>query len=202
MPQGFGWDACEKGGWWNQLKDKIPDVASAGVSHIWLPPPSESVAPQVAAATWHANCSPAGAVAALMAETCTRASQGYLPGQLYNLNSKFGNQEELKALVAACKEAGVRPLCELCMLDQPMLPHVVPCCQADKLSMDEYVPHIFWSPCCKHCQLTRGSFEQATLLSIIGVRTPRTSMASGTNSGGETCRHFEEEHTHRHWTLQ
>jgi alpha-amylase len=82
--QGFGWDACEKGGWWNQLKDKLPDVASAGVSHIWLPPPSESVAPQ-----------------------------GYLPGQLYNLNSKFGNQEELKALVAACKEAGVRPVCDI-----------------------------------------------------------------------------------------
>lgn len=38
--------------------------------------------------------------------------QGYLPGQLYNLNSKFGNQEELKALCAAFKEAGVRPVCE------------------------------------------------------------------------------------------
>lgn len=45
--QGFGWDACEKGGWWNQLKEKIPDIASAGFSHVWLPPPSESVAPQV-----------------------------------------------------------------------------------------------------------------------------------------------------------
>ena len=46
-------------------------------------------------------------------------SQGYLPGQLYNLNSKFGNQEELKALVAACKEAGVRPMCEcVFLLDQ------------------------------------------------------------------------------------
>lgn len=38
--------------------------------------------------------------------------QGYLPGQLYNLNSKFGNQEELKSLVSAFKEAGVRPVCE------------------------------------------------------------------------------------------
>jgi alpha-amylase len=47
-----------------------------------------------------------------MADTWTCASQGYLPGQLYNLNSKFGNQEELKALVVACKEAGIRPVCE------------------------------------------------------------------------------------------
>jgi glycosidase len=55
LPQGFGWDACEKGGWWNQLKEKLPDVASAGVSHIWLPPPSESVAPQVSAAAGQAK---------------------------------------------------------------------------------------------------------------------------------------------------
>lgn len=41
------------------------------------------------------------------------ASQGYLPGQLYNLNSKFGNQEELKELCAALKEAGVRPVCDI-----------------------------------------------------------------------------------------
>lgn len=39
--------------------------------------------------------------------------QGYLPGQLYNLDSKFGNQEELKALCAALKEAGVRPVCDI-----------------------------------------------------------------------------------------
>lgn len=45
--QGFGWDACEKGGWWNIVKEKIPNIASAGFTHVWLPPPSESVAPQV-----------------------------------------------------------------------------------------------------------------------------------------------------------
>lgn len=33
--------------------------------------------------------------------------QGYLPGQLYNLNSKYGNKEELQALLKAFKEAGV-----------------------------------------------------------------------------------------------
>lgn len=54
--QGFGWDACEKGGWWNQLKDKIPDIASAGFTHVWLPPPSESVAPQVRALLAHVTC--------------------------------------------------------------------------------------------------------------------------------------------------
>lgn len=33
--------------------------------------------------------------------------QGYLPGQLYKLQSLYGSEEELKALLAALKEAGL-----------------------------------------------------------------------------------------------
>ena len=54
------------------------------MTHIWLPPPSQSV-----------------------------AAQGYLPGQLYNLDSKYGNKDELKALCAALKEAGIVPLADI-----------------------------------------------------------------------------------------
>ena len=82
------------------------------MSHIWLPPPSESVAPQVSLPHIGKQIAAQWAPWPARAETWTYASQGYLPGQLYNLNSKFGNKEELKALVAACKEAGVRPVCE------------------------------------------------------------------------------------------
>ena len=39
--------------------------------------------------------------------------QGYLPGQLYNLNSHYGNKEELQALVKALKEAGVVPVADI-----------------------------------------------------------------------------------------
>ncbi len=39
--------------------------------------------------------------------------QGYLPGQLYNLNSKYGNKEELKALLKAFKEAGIVTLADI-----------------------------------------------------------------------------------------
>ena len=39
--------------------------------------------------------------------------QGYLPGQLYNLNSKYGNKEELQALLKAFKEAGVVTLADI-----------------------------------------------------------------------------------------
>ena len=54
------------------------------MTHCWLPPPSQSV-----------------------------AAQGYLPGQLYNLDSKYGNKEELKALCTALKEAGIVPLADI-----------------------------------------------------------------------------------------
>lgn len=46
-PAGFGWDSCEKGGYWGIVKEKIPEIREAGFTHVWLPPPSQSVAPQV-----------------------------------------------------------------------------------------------------------------------------------------------------------
>ena len=59
-------------------------LQEAGVTHIWLPPPSQSV-----------------------------AAQGYLPGQLYNLDSKYGNKEELQALCKDLKAAGIVPLADI-----------------------------------------------------------------------------------------
>jgi len=56
----------------------------AGFTHIWLPPPSQSV-----------------------------ADQGYLPGQLYNLDSKYGNKEQLQELCKELKAAGIVPLADI-----------------------------------------------------------------------------------------
>ncbi|KAM0934017.1 putative alpha-amylase [Dioscorea sansibarensis] len=45
--QGFNWESWRKqGGWYNSLKDHVSDIAAAGVSHVWLPPPSHSVSEQ------------------------------------------------------------------------------------------------------------------------------------------------------------
>lgn len=44
--QGFNWESSNKGGWYNSLKNTIPDLANAGITHVWLPPPSQSVGPQ------------------------------------------------------------------------------------------------------------------------------------------------------------
>lgn len=45
--QGFNWDSWNKqGGWYNMLKGQVGDIAGAGVTHVWLPPPSHSVSSQ------------------------------------------------------------------------------------------------------------------------------------------------------------
>ncbi|XWS21197.1 hypothetical protein CRYUN_Cryun30bG0034700 [Craigia yunnanensis] len=74
--QGFNWESCNKaGGWYNFLQNSVSDIANAGVTHVWLPPPSQSV---------------------------DVAPQGYLPGRLYDIDaSKYGSQAELKSLIDA-----------------------------------------------------------------------------------------------------
>jgi glycosidase len=41
--QGFNWQSWKKdGGWYNFFITKVPDLADAGITHVWLPPPSHS----------------------------------------------------------------------------------------------------------------------------------------------------------------
>ncbi|PNH11658.1 Alpha-amylase type B isozyme [Tetrabaena socialis] len=81
--QGFAWDSWKKGegNWYGKVQEKIPDIEAAGFTHVWLPPPSRSV-----------------------------SAEGYLPGQLYNLKSKYGNRAQLKELTAALNAAGMIPM--------------------------------------------------------------------------------------------
>lgn len=82
--QAFGWDSCGKGKWYKHLETLIPDMKEIGVTHVWLPPPSQSV-----------------------------SKQGYLPGQLYNLNSAYGTKDDLYSLCAALRSAGLVPVADI-----------------------------------------------------------------------------------------
>ncbi|KAK1440163.1 hypothetical protein QVD17_05988 [Tagetes erecta] len=66
LSSGFNWESCRKK-WYVDLAPKAADLSKCGITTVWLPPPTESVAPQ-----------------------------GYMPSDLYNLNSSYGTQEELK----------------------------------------------------------------------------------------------------------
>jgi len=59
--QGFNWESHKSGRWYSELKSKASELSSLGFTTIWLPPPTESVSPE-----------------------------GYMPKDLYNLNSRYG----------------------------------------------------------------------------------------------------------------
>ena len=45
--QGFNWESAKnKKGWYNVMAKLGEDVKAAGFTDVWLPPPSQSVAPQ------------------------------------------------------------------------------------------------------------------------------------------------------------
>lgn len=81
--QAFNWES-HKHDWWRNLESKITDIAEAGFTSAWLPPATNSFAPQ-----------------------------GYLPQDLYSLNSKYGSESQLKALLHKMKQCKVRPMADI-----------------------------------------------------------------------------------------
>ncbi|XP_030543703.1 alpha-amylase 3, chloroplastic [Rhodamnia argentea] len=79
--QGFNWESHKPGRWYNELKEKASQLASLGFTVVWLPPPTDSVSPE-----------------------------GYMPTDLYNLNSRYGTIDELKDLVKKFHEVNIRVL--------------------------------------------------------------------------------------------
>ncbi|XP_047176149.1 alpha-amylase 3, chloroplastic-like [Vigna umbellata] len=79
--QGFNWESHKSGRWYMELKEKAAELASFGITVIWLPPPTESVSPE-----------------------------GYMPKDLYNLNSRYGTIDQLKDVVKCFHEVGIKVL--------------------------------------------------------------------------------------------
>ncbi|KAI3714786.1 hypothetical protein L6452_21746 [Arctium lappa] len=65
----------------SQFRIKFLSCHPLGFTIAWLPPPTESISPK-----------------------------GYMPNDLYNLNSRYGHVNELKALVNKFHEVGIKVL--------------------------------------------------------------------------------------------
>lgn len=81
--QGFHWTS-HRHEWYKILQEKAQEIAEAGYTHVWLPPPSHSVSPE-----------------------------GYLPGHLYDLNTKYGSKQELLDAIEALNKFGVKVVADV-----------------------------------------------------------------------------------------
>ncbi|CAN4124385.1 unnamed protein product [Withania somnifera] len=79
--QGFNWESHKSGRWYKDLHGKAAELSSLGFTVIWLPPPTDSVSPE-----------------------------GYMPRDLYNLNSRYGSFDELKVTVKKFHDVGIKVL--------------------------------------------------------------------------------------------
>eukprot|EP00929_Paragymnodinium_shiwhaense_P012461 TRINITY_DN11967_c0_g1_i1.p1 TRINITY_DN11967_c0_g1~~TRINITY_DN11967_c0_g1_i1.p1 ORF type:complete len:1741 (-),score=483.75 TRINITY_DN11967_c0_g1_i1:336-5558(-) len=87
MLQGFNWESWKagKGDWYGTVKSKVKMLSEMGVTDVWLPPCSQSVAPQ-----------------------------GYLPSRLFDLDgSAYGNEASLADLVETMHEHGMRAVADI-----------------------------------------------------------------------------------------
>ncbi|KAH9625466.1 hypothetical protein KSS87_008129 [Heliosperma pusillum] len=81
--QAFNWES-HKHDWWRNLEKKVPDIAKSGFTCAWLPPASQSLSPE-----------------------------GYLPQDLYSLNSKYGSEGLLIDLLQRLKNHKIRAMADI-----------------------------------------------------------------------------------------
>ncbi len=84
MLQGFHWNSWRSGTWYTNLGGKAADMKDLGVTHVWFPPPSDSA-----------------------------ASEGYLPRQLNNLNTRYGTEAQLTSAISQLKSHGIHAVADI-----------------------------------------------------------------------------------------
>uniref|UniRef100_A0A7N0U341 Alpha-amylase n=1 Tax=Kalanchoe fedtschenkoi TaxID=63787 RepID=A0A7N0U341_KALFE len=81
--QAFNWES-HKHDWWTNLLGKLLDISKSGFTSAWLPPATHSLSPQ-----------------------------GYLPQDLYSLDSSYGSEDQLKVLLEQMKACNVRAMADI-----------------------------------------------------------------------------------------
>lgn len=83
--QSFNWESHKhKPGWYKKLTAEAKNIAAMGYTALWLPPPTDSVSPQ-----------------------------GYLPRDLYDLNSAYGTEQELRDMLATFRELKLKCIADI-----------------------------------------------------------------------------------------
>lgn len=85
--QGFNWESCagvNGNTWYEHINARLDEFQTAGYTSIWLPPPTDSV-----------------------------SLQGYLPTDLYNLNSKYGSEEQLVIMLRRMREKNIKSVADI-----------------------------------------------------------------------------------------
>ena len=85
--QGFNWESWRERDYYKAMRGKVDDIKRMGFSVVWFPPPTDSVSPH-----------------------------GYMPRDLYDLNSEYGSAESLKAAVRDFRKRGMTVLAD-CVLN-------------------------------------------------------------------------------------
>lgn len=79
MIQGFHWTSWKTAPWWNEVGKRAGELSKAGIDLVWLPPSSDSLAPE-----------------------------GYLPRKLELLDSNYGTGAQLSSAIRGLHSAGIR----------------------------------------------------------------------------------------------
>ncbi len=81
--QGFNWESCKEP-YYKNLAAGAAKIAEDGFTAIWMPPASDAV-----------------------------SAQGYLPRDLYDLNSKYGTEAELRQAISVLHEHGLKAVADI-----------------------------------------------------------------------------------------
>mmetsp|Transcript_42915 Transcript_42915/g.127205 ORF Transcript_42915/g.127205 Transcript_42915/m.127205 type:complete len:1482 (+) Transcript_42915:134-4579(+) len=84
MFQTFDWDSCKANSWYTHLLGLLPELRTAGINMMWLPPPSDSV-----------------------------DDHAYLPKRWFVLDNKYGSAEALQKLVTAMHQQDMIPMLDV-----------------------------------------------------------------------------------------
>jgi alpha-amylase len=81
--QGFNWESCKEP-WYKKMASLAEEISQIGFTSVWLPPASDSVSPQ-----------------------------GYMPRDLYDLNSKYGSETELREMIQVLHDYNLKVVADI-----------------------------------------------------------------------------------------